>query len=143
VGSLTARRVLIADSDSAVRQRLFAALLAVDVFSDLAGSVPDALEKLDGESYGVILIDIGLAGGDPEEVLGRIARLPLPQRPVVLVAASNFASARSLDVDVVQIVLRRPLSLHQTVDVIRSCIEIAVARPAADDDDSKRDQLTS
>jgi CheY-like chemotaxis protein len=134
--------VLIADSDSAVRQRLFAALLAVDVFSDLAGSVSDALEKLGGETYGVILVDIGLPGGDAEDVLARIAGLPEPQRPVVLVVASNFASARSLDVDVVQIVLRKPLALGQTVDVIRSCIEIGVSRPDRDED-SGRDQLTS
>jgi CheY-like chemotaxis protein len=142
VASLNGRRVLIADSDSAVRQRLFAALLAVDVFSDLAGTVPDALEKLDGEGYGVILVDIALPGGEPEEVLARIARLPVPQRPVVLVVASNFASARSLDIDVVQIVLRRPLALGQTVDVIRSCIEIAVARPMVEDE-AGHDQLTS
>lgn len=35
-------RVLIADSDPHLRQLVFTALLAVDVFSDCAGDVPHA-----------------------------------------------------------------------------------------------------
>ena len=114
---------------------MYSALLAVDVFCDVASSVPDACEKLDDESYGVILVDIGLHGGLPEEVLARIARMPVLRRPVVLVVATDAASARSLDVDVVQIVLRKPLSLRQTVEVIRSCVENAIARENVADGD--------
>jgi CheY-like chemotaxis protein len=90
-----------------------------------------------------VLIDIGLPGGDPEQLLTRIASLPTATRPVVLVVASNPAAARSLDVDVVQIVLRRPLSLRQTVDVIRSCVENTLARPDDADGSGKGDQLIS
>lgn len=147
MGRLSARRVLIADADSAVREQLFSALLAVDVFSDLASSVPDALERLAGESYGVVLVDVALPGGTPEEVLARIAKLPMLLRPVVLVVAANASAARSLDVEVVQIVLRKPLALRQTVDVIRSCVENAIARPDVDEadrtDQGNSDQLTS
>lgn len=147
MGSLTSRRVLIADSDPAVRQQLSSALLAVDVFSDVVANVADALEKLDGQAYGVVLVDIALAGGMLEEVLARIARIPTQRRPIVLVAAANAASARSLDVEIVQFVLRRPLSLHQTVDVIRSCVENVVSRTDAVETDGdgqgNGDQLTS
>jgi DNA-binding response OmpR family regulator len=125
-----APRVLIADADPHVRQQLFATLLAADVFSDCVGSVPDALEKLRDEPYGVVLIDIALPGGDAEQVVARIAELGHDRRPVVLVVASNPAAARSLDVDVVQIVLRKPIALRQTVDVIRSCVQNAV-QPAS------------
>jgi hypothetical protein len=57
--------------------------------------------------------------------------------------ASNPAAARSLDVDVVQIVLRRPLSLRQTVDVIRSCVENTVARREVGSGQGNEDQLIS
>jgi DNA-binding NtrC family response regulator len=134
VGTFGARRVLIADSDAGARSQLFTALLAVDVFCDLAGNVPDACQKLEDETYGVVLIDIALPGGHPEDVLARIAEMPVLRRPVVLVVANDASSARSLDVDVVQIVLRRPLSLRQTVDVIRSCVANAVAREDGDED---------
>ncbi|MEO8378554.1 MAG: response regulator [Acidobacteriota bacterium] len=134
---------MIADSDSSVRQQLYAALLAVDVFSDVVADVPDALAKLAGESYGVVLIDIALPGGDAEHVLERIARLPVPERPVVLVVAVNPSAARSLDVEVVQIVLRKPLALRQTVDVIRSCVENTVTRIGLAKSDGDGDQLRS
>lgn len=147
VAHLTWRRVLIADSDPAVRQQLFSALLAVDVFSDIAVNVTDALEKLDGQAYGVVLLDIALPGGMPEQVLARIGTIPTERRPIVLVAAANASSVRSLDVEIVQIVLRRPLALHQTVDVIRSCVESLVSRPDAletdGDGEGNGDQLTS
>ena len=123
MGRLNARRVLIADADAAVREQLFSALLAVDVFSDCVSNVPDALEKMTGEPYGVIVVDIALPGGDVEQLIGAIGQRAIVDRPVVLVVAANPALARSLDVDVVQIVLRKPLSLRQTVDVIRSCVE--------------------
>jgi two-component system response regulator PilR (NtrC family) len=117
-------RVLIADSDPHLRQILYSALLAVDVFSDCVATVPDALEKLRGEPYGVVVVDVALPGGNPEEIVSAIATFGRT-RPVVLVLASNPALARSLDVDVVQIVLRKPVALRQTVDVIRSCVQNA------------------
>ena len=139
VGTLRGRRVLIADSDASVRQQLSRALLAVDVSSDVASSVPGMLQRLDAETYGVILVDITLPGGDPEQVLARIAAQKPEDRPVVIVVASNPASARSLDVEIVQIVLRRPLSLRQTVEVISSCVGNAADDAAAD---GNNDQLT-
>ncbi|HEX6097493.1 MAG TPA: response regulator [Thermoanaerobaculia bacterium] len=123
--------MLIADSDPHLRQLVYSALLAVDVFSDSVGTVPDALEKLRGEPYGVVVVDVALPGGDPEQIVAWIAQLGRDARPVVLVLASNPAAARSLDVDVVQIVLRKPIALRQTVELIRSCVESASAAAAS------------
>ncbi|HEX6083334.1 MAG TPA: response regulator [Thermoanaerobaculia bacterium] len=125
--------MLIADSDPHLRQLLYSALLAGDVFSDCVSTVPDALDKLREEPYGVILVDVGLPGGDPEQIVAAIAALG-GQRPVVIVLASNPASARSLDIDVVQIVLRKPLALRQTVELIRSCVQNAAVKAAEDGD---------
>ena len=125
MGRTDAPRVLIADSDPHLRQTIYSALLAVDVFSDCVGSVPDALQKLRDEPYGVVVVDIALPGGDAEQVVGCIAAMARNHRPVVLVLAANPSTARSLDVDVVQIVLRKPIALRQTVDLIRSCVQNA------------------
>lgn len=130
-----ATRVLIADSDPHLRQLVYSALLAVDVFSDCVGTVPDALDKLREEAYGVVVIDVALPGGDPEQVVARIAELGRDSRPVVLVLAANPAAARSLDVDVVQIVLRKPIALRQTVELIRSCVQSAPERMAVPPED--------
>jgi hypothetical protein len=51
---------------------------------------------------------------------------------VVLILAANPEAARSLDVEIVQIVLRKPINLPQLIDVIRSCIRSSSAHDAAD-----------
>jgi len=135
--------VLIADSDAQLRQLLYSALLALDVFSDCVATVPDAVAKLSDEPYGVVLVDIALPGGKAEQILARIAELPRDTRPVVLVLASNPSSARSLDIDIVQIVLRKPLALRSTVDLIRSCVQSASARPVVAEEESDSDHLAS
>jgi DNA-binding response OmpR family regulator len=124
-----ARRVLIADADAALRQQLFSALLDHDIFSDCVGNTTDALEKIAAETYGVIVIDVALPQGDIERVVNQIATMSPADRPVVLVLAGNPEQARSLDVDIVQIVLRRPVHMQQLVDVVRSCIRSATMRP--------------
>jgi CheY-like chemotaxis protein len=135
-----APRVLIADSDPHLRQLVYSALLAVDVFADCVGSVPDALDKLTGELYGVVVVDVALPGGDAELVVARIAELGRHARPVVIVLAANPAAARSLDVDVVQIVLRKPIGLRQTVDLIRSCCVQSVPARVGVAEDSDGDE---
>jgi DNA-binding response OmpR family regulator len=123
------RRVLIADADLALRQQLFGALLDHEIFSDCVGNTGDALDKIAAEKYGVVVIDVALPAGDIERVIHAIASMPPGARPVVLVLAANPEQARSLDVDIVQIVLRRPVHLRQLVDVVRSCIRSATLRP--------------
>ncbi|HYI12259.1 MAG TPA: hypothetical protein VEK57_24615 [Thermoanaerobaculia bacterium] len=121
-------RVLIADSDLSLRQQLYSALLSQDIYSDCVGTTTDALTKLGEEEYGVVLLDLTMPSGDLDEVIARIATFPLVRRPVVLVLAANPLAARSLDVEIVQIVLRRPVYLSQLVDVIRNCVRSTVLR---------------
>jgi DNA-binding response OmpR family regulator len=114
-------RVLIADGDAALRQQLSSALLSADIFSDSVGTANDALPRLAEERYGVVVLDVALHG-DVERVITSIADMPVALRPVVLVIAANPDAARSLDVEIVQIVLRRPVNFPQLVDVVRSCV---------------------
>jgi DNA-binding response OmpR family regulator len=138
------RRVLIADTDTALRQQLFSALLAADIYSDCVANTADAIAKLDQERYGLVLIDVALPPGDVETVIARIHDMPLAQRPVVLVLAAKPEAARTLDVDIVQIVLRRPVLLRQLVDIVRSCLRsAAAAAPVAEPPPTNGDQLMS
>ena len=124
-------RVLIADGDAALRQQLCSALLGFDVFADSVGTTHDALERLAGDRYGVVVLDVALAPGDVERVIAAIANTPVRERPVVLVLAANPEAARSLDVEIVQIVLRRPVNFPQLVDVVRSCVKDSRGRGAS------------
>ena len=131
-------RVLIADGDPALRQRLFSRLLDLDVFSDCVANVRDALEKLENTLYTVVIVELALPGAEGMQVLDRIAKLSPAERPVVLVLATHPDAARALDVEIVQIVLRKPVEINQLAELSRSCIRTAVARrrsapPAAAD----------
>jgi DNA-binding response OmpR family regulator len=122
------RRVLIADADAAIRQQLFSGLLELDIFSDCVANTQDALEKLGSEQYGLMVVDVALPSGNVEDVIARVQQMTPAERPVVLVLAARPEAARTLDVDIVQIVLRRPVVMRQLVDLVRSCLRSAGAR---------------
>lgn len=137
-------RVLVADRDVHVRQQLYGALLEMNVFSDCVGSTSDALAKLAEERYGVIVIDLELPPGNVNDVLRNIAAMPPRERPVVLALAAQPETARSLDVDIVQIVLRRPIRLRQLLDLIASCLRsVGKETSAAPSEAADPDHATS
>lgn len=138
------RRVLIADADAAIRQQLFSALLDRDIFSDCVLTVVDALEKLAEQTYGVVILDVTLPGADVGTVIDRIAAIRVPERPVVLILAARPEATRSLDVEIVQIVLRKPVVLAQIVDLVTSCLKSVERTVTARElRKSNSDQLTS
>ena len=121
-------RVLVADGEASIRQRLFSRLLDADVYSDCVANGVDALRKLDESLYGVVVLDIALPGVDIVQILRRIAAIPDSARPVVLVLAANPEAARTLEVEVIQIVLRKPVDLRQLTELVRSCLRTLTAR---------------
>ena len=126
-------RVLIADADPGVRRELYQRLLDAEVFADTVADGRDALEKLSESAYAVVILDVSLPLISTERLLAHIAMMPGEDRPVVLVLAGR-GTAMSLDVDVVQIVLRKPCDLAQLAEIVRSCVR-STADPAAPSDD--------
>jgi len=119
-------RVLIADGDPEIRKRLYAKLLALDVFSDCVADGKAALTSLGERTYGVVVLDLAVDKIDAMRVIDAIGELPAP-RPMVL-ATTNSDGRPSVDSELVQIVLRKPFSLDDLGEIIRSCI--VATRPA-------------
>lgn len=117
-------RVLIADADAVLRRNLNKRLLDAEVFADCVADGRMALEALEASSYAVVILDLALLHVSSERVLEAIAAMPPASRPVVLVLAAR-SDARSLDVDVVQIVLRKPCNLAQLSEIVQSCVKSA------------------
>jgi len=115
-------RVLIADTDAGLRQRLYGRLLDIDVFSDCVATGPDALQKLEESGYSLVIADVGLPNGGIEQIVAHIGTMRREDRPIVLVLAGAPEAARTLDVEIVQIVLRRPVDINQLIDLVRSCL---------------------
>lgn len=116
-------RVLIADGDPTLQRNLEKRLLDAEVFADSVADGRTALEALEHAHYAVVILDLELTHVSSERVLEAIAAMAPSRRPVVLVLAGR--SARSLDVDVVQIVLRKPCNLAQLSEIVQSCVKSA------------------
>ncbi|HEX8254674.1 MAG TPA: hypothetical protein VF846_16135, partial [Thermoanaerobaculia bacterium] len=106
-------------------------------------STAEAVAKLGEETYGLLVIDVALPTGDVERVINRIHDMLPAERPVVLVLAAKPEAARTLDVDIVQIVLRRPIHLQQLVDLVRSCLRTSPPRRDATHQSGNGDRPSS
>lgn len=116
-----AARILIADADPSLRLQLQKRLLGIGVTSDCVGDGPAAVNMLREHTYSVILVDLSLPDVAAERILASVRSVSVGDRPVVFVlAAANMA--HSLDVDLVQIVLRKPCNIAQLADLVHSCV---------------------
>ncbi|SRR6266852_3495360 len=114
-------RVLIADNDAVVRRQLYKRLLDYGIFADCVGDGAAAISRLNERSYMMLILDIGLEKVDAYQVLDRIRELPRAERPIVIAVVTTQES-RSLDFNVVQVVLRKPIRIGDVTDLIRSCL---------------------
>lgn len=121
-------RVLVADGDPAWRQRLFSRLLELDIFSDCVGTGQDALRQLSDLRYTVVVLDLGLPGVDAMQVLAHLARF---EKPPVVLATAGAEQARALELDIVQMVLRKPVPVDQIAELVRNCVRSVSARRGA------------
>jgi DNA-binding response OmpR family regulator len=145
ITALATPRVLIADTDPELRQRLYSRLLEADIFADCVATTGDALQNLEDFPYGVVIADVGLPNGGVERVVEWIARMDPHERPIVLILAPTAEAARTLDVEIVQIVLRRPVDVAQVVDLVRSCLRSSAAgrsRERTDGDGDRQPEVT-
>ena len=137
----SSHRVLIADADPDLRRRLYTALLKLDVYSDTVGDGAAALSSIDLRHYAVVLLDLDLAKADPLLVVERLGKRSDADRPMVLLMASGPVP-RTVDLDCVQIVLRKPIDVIAIAEVIQSCIRSVSkerARRTKAQPDSERD----
>jgi DNA-binding response OmpR family regulator len=122
-------RVLLVDGDEQVRVLLSKALLARDVVCISSPSAGDALTLLAVRSYALVLLQIEMP--DAESVLGFIRSLPTAGQPVVMVTAEVRSPKDTIDTQLVQIIIRRPLRIDEVAGLIRACLEYLPAIDSA------------
>jgi DNA-binding response OmpR family regulator len=119
-------RVLLVDGDELVRTLLSKALLDRDVVCDTAVSARDALLQLGAQPYALVLLHHEME--DSDSVLQCIHSIPVVQRPIVLVTAEVRSPKDSIDTELVQIIIRRPLRVAEVAGMIRACLEFVPNR---------------
>ena len=124
-------RVLLVDGDELVRALMSKALLDRDVFCDSAVSARDALAQLAARPYALVLLHLEMEGA--ESVLDAIRAMSFPRRPIVLVTAEVRSPKDTIDTELVQIIIRRPLRVAEVAGMIRACLDFV---PKSEDDAS-------
>jgi DNA-binding NtrC family response regulator len=113
-------RVLIIESDDALRVLMFTMLRHQPVSVDTATSAAEALEKVGKCDYAMILIDVDMPGAEASSFLEAYAETGREPRSVII-AVRTPASTVPLDPDVVAAILPRPLELDTLAGIVREC----------------------
>ena len=136
-GSVTVKKVLIADDDPALRGLLRVVAARAGFGVDIAVDGVDALEKLGRTQYAVAVIDLMMPRKSGYDVIEHVRELK-SKPAVIVVTAMDDAHIQRLDGRIVTSILRKPFDVETLCAVLLEVAEaIAGARSdhAVDDDE--------
>jgi DNA-binding response OmpR family regulator len=122
-------RVLVIEANDALRVMLFTVLRHQPLNVDTAGSADDAIEKVMSCDYALILLDMNLPDGDSEDFLRRFRDFR-PESTSFIIAVRDPRIDISLDPQMVNAIVDKPLEIDTLADVVREC---AVVVPPPED----------
>ena len=111
-------RVLIVESNDALRVMLFAILRHQPIGVDTASTDAEALQKVTTCDYALIILDMDVKGA--ESFLTQFHQ-ERPQSTSFVVAVRDTRSDAYLDPDIVSAVLSKPLEIDTLAEVVREC----------------------
>ena len=124
---MTEPRVLIVESDDALRAMLFTILRHQPVGVDTAASTEDAFEKVTNCDYAMIIIDMDVPGAYRFLVRFREER---PDATSFVLAVRDGRVDEFLDPTYVSAVLSKPLEIDMLAELVREC---ALVVPSPED----------
>ena len=113
-------RVLIIESDDALRAMLFTILRHQPLGVDTASTVEEAFEKVMSCDYALLIIDMALPNNEAREFLQRFRR-ERPEATTFVVAVRDPQSDEPIDANLVSAVLNKPLELDTLAEACREC----------------------
>jgi len=120
-------RVLIVEDNDVLRVMLFTILRHQPVAVDTAASSEEALKKVTGCDYALILADVDMEGA--VAFLSRF-RTERPEATSFVIAVRDARSETFLDPGIVSAVLSKPLEIDTLAELVREC---AVVVPPPDE----------
>ncbi len=111
-------RVLIIEDQDTLRAMLFTILRHQPLAVDTAASADEAMEKVMGCDYALILIDMG--NRDAEAFLKSFHEAR-PDAATFIIAVADPKSDAFIDPNIVSAVVSKPLEIDTLAEVIREC----------------------
>lgn len=120
-------RVLIVESNDALRMMLFTILRHQPIGVDTAITATEALERVASCDYALIVIDMDVLDADSFLIRFHEER---PEATSFVLAVRDARTELYLDPDIVSAVLSKPLEIDTLAELVREC---ALVVPAPDD----------
>lgn len=111
-------RVLIVESNDALRAMLFTILRHQPIGVDTAATAADAWERVTNCDYALIVIDMDVENAG--SFLSRF-RDERPEATSFVLAVRDMRSDEFLDPDIVSAVLNKPLEIDTLAELVREC----------------------
>lgn len=122
-------RVLIVESNDALRAMLFTILRHQPVGVDTAVTAEAALQKIAQCDYALILVDMDIPGNAGERFIQQFNE-QRPEANTFILAVRDPKNDTYLDPDYVSAVLNKPLEIDMLAELVRECAQVV---PPPDD----------
>jgi DNA-binding response OmpR family regulator len=114
----TEPRILIVESNDALRMMLFTILRHQPVGVDTAVTANEAFEKVTSCDYAMIVVDLDV--DDASAFLSRF-REERPEASTFVLAVRDLKSVAFLDPELISAVLNKPLEIDTFAELVREC----------------------
>ncbi|MFL6247815.1 MAG: response regulator [Thermoanaerobaculia bacterium] len=113
-------RVLIVESNDALRAMIFTILRHQPVGVDTAVSAEEALEKASQCDYALAIVDVDMPNAAGETFIVRFAE-QRPEATTFILAVRGPKNDAYLPPDIVSAVLNKPLEIDMLAELVREC----------------------
>jgi CheY-like chemotaxis protein len=122
-------RVLVVEDDPQVRSVVCSILAAAGVSAETAGDGEQALDRLQGEHFDLVLLDIGLPRLDGLSVLERLQKFDKPPRTIMM--TGNDAPEAVLRAARAQACryLTKPIDAHLLLELVHEVLDLGPTGP--------------
>ncbi|HUP65125.1 MAG TPA: response regulator [Thermoanaerobaculia bacterium] len=121
---MRSKRVLIADDDPSIRRLLMTLVKREGIELDSAEDGVEAIEKLEKNDYGLILLDLMMPRINGFGVIDYLRDHSRPQKPIVfIISAYADHTYRTTDATIVSGVLHKPFDVDEVGTLIRLIVK--------------------
>src|SRR5713101_4891412 len=115
--------LLVVDDEAGIRESLSSILKDEGYQVEAVGSAEEALERVSGGDFEVILLDVWLPGMDGLEALSRLQAAPRPPAVIMISGHGTIETAvRATKLGAFDFI-EKPLSLEKTIVLVRNAIQ--------------------
>ena len=117
--------VLVVDDEPTIRALVAKIVERAGFRAEVARDGADAIEKLERESFSVLIVDLMMPIVDGYSVVEWVKHHAQPKPAIIVVSAGDSAALRRLDGSVVHSIIRKPFDVDVLSDLITAAAKIS------------------